>query len=103
MSIAHEVDEFITVTETIEKGYFYLENRQFHGPFETEAAASTAALEHCQLSIPGECRAIYHGSAKRNNDTNLNEPMGGMRQTASVKCPVEAEQVQEEQNTVSTA
>jgi len=87
MSITHEVDEIITVDESIEKGYFYLENRQFHGPFDTEAAASTAALENCQLTSPGECRAIYHGSVKRNNETNLNEPMTDMRQTASVESP----------------
>jgi hypothetical protein len=88
MSIAtHDIDEIITVDETIEKGYFYLENRQFHGPFDTEAAASKAALTHCHLSIPGECRAIYHGSAKRDNGTNLNEPLSDMHQTASIECP----------------
>jgi len=85
MSTTHEVDEVITVDETIEKGYFYLENRQFHGPFDTEEAASTAALENCQFTSPGECRAIYHGSAKRNNETNLNEPMTDMHQTSSVE------------------
>jgi len=87
MSTTHEVDEIITVDETIEKGYFYLENRQFHGPFDTEEAASTAALENCQFTSPGECRAIYHGSAKRNNETSLNEPMTDMHQTSSVESP----------------
>jgi len=87
MSKPQEIDEIITVDETIEKGYFYLENRQFHGPFETEEAASKSALENCNLSSPGECRAIYMGSAKRNNETNLNEPMGDMHQTSSVNCP----------------
>tara|TARA_R110002167_G_scaffold10666_8_gene48389 strand:- start:1738 stop:2001 length:264 start_codon:yes stop_codon:yes gene_type:complete len=87
MSTTYDIDEVITVDETIEKGYFYLENRQFHGPFESEEVASLAALEHCKLTTPGECRAIYHGSAKRDQSTKLNEPLSDMRQTASVECP----------------
>jgi hypothetical protein len=87
MSTTYEIDEVITVDETIEKGYFYLENRQFHGPFEDEGLASQAALENCKLTIPGECRAIYHGSTKRDQSTKLNEPMGDMRQTSSISCP----------------
>ncbi len=91
MSAAREIDEVIVVDENIEKGYFYLENRQFHGPYETEEQASKAALDHCKLSTPGECRAIYHGSAKRDTDTNLNVPLSDMRETASVECPEVAE------------
>ena len=87
MPTTYDIDEVITVDETIEKGYFYLENRQFHGPFESEDIASKAALENCNLTTPGECRAIYHGSAKRDQTTKLNEPMTDMRQTASVECP----------------
>mgnify|MGYP003385710270 CR=1 FL=1 len=87
MSVTKEIDEIITVDETIEKGYFYLENRQFHGPYETEELASHAATENCQLTAPGECRAIYHGSAKRDNETQLNEPLSDMHQTASVESP----------------
>tara|TARA_R110001592_G_scaffold93168_1_gene270748 strand:+ start:7272 stop:7535 length:264 start_codon:yes stop_codon:yes gene_type:complete len=87
MSTTYDIDEVITVDETIEKGYFYLENRQFHGPFENEDLASQAALENCKLTTPGECRAIYHGSTKRDQTTKLNEPMSDMRQTASVECP----------------
>ncbi|MFT6029546.1 MAG: hypothetical protein ACI8O8_001282 [Oleiphilaceae bacterium] len=86
MPTTYEIDEVITVDETIEKGYFYLENRQFHGPFENEGLASQAALENCKLTIPGECRAIYHGSTKRDESTKLNEPMADMHQTSSVEC-----------------
>lgn len=91
MSVAQEIDEVIVVDENIEKGYFYLENRQFHGPYETEEQASQAALENCKLSSPGECRAIYHGSAKRDSDTNLNVPLGDMREASSIECPEAAE------------
>jgi hypothetical protein len=87
MSKNYDLDEVITVDETIEKGYFYLENRQFHGPFDSEQQASEAALANCKLTSPGECRAIYHGSARRDHTTRLNEPMSDMRQTASVECP----------------
>lgn len=87
MSTAYEIDDVITVEETIEKGYFYLENRKFRGPFDSEKSASQAALENCKLSTPGECRAIYHGSAKIDQETRLNVPMSDMRQTASVECP----------------
>ena len=67
-------DEIITVTESLENGYFYLENRRFEGPFSTGESASIAALDHCKLSIPGECRAIYHGTVQLNALTNLREP-----------------------------
>ena len=87
MTVSNEVDEIITVDEIVESGFFYLENRQFHGPFASDNLASASALEHCQLSKPGECRAIYQGSVKRNPDTNLNEPMGDMRQISTVECP----------------
>ena len=87
MSAIREIDEVITVDEKIENGYFYLENRQFHGPYDSEELASEAAFENCQLSIPGECRAIYHGSTKRDNETNLNVPLGDMRQIGTIECP----------------
>ena len=87
MSTAYDVDEVITVDETIEKGYFYLENRKFRGPFESEESASLAALENCRLSTSGECRAIYHGSAKIDQSTRLNVPMSDMHQTSPVECP----------------
>jgi len=87
MTTSNEIDEIITVDEIIESGFFYLENRQFHGPFESNALASASALENCQLSKPGECRAIYQGSVKRNPDTNLNEPTSDMRQISTVECP----------------
>lgn len=80
-------DEVITVSEALEKGYFYLENRRFEGPFPTGELASIAALEHCKLSVPGECRAIYHGTVQLNAVTNLREPLTDMRQINSVECP----------------
>jgi len=80
-------DEIITVNEALENGYFYLENRRFEGPFETGELASIAALEHCNLSVPGECRAIYHGTVQLNSVTNLREPLADMRQINSVECP----------------
>lgn len=86
MSTTYDLDEVITVDETIEKGYFYLENRQFHGPFESELLASQAALQNCKLSSPGECRAIYHGSTRRDQITKLNSPLSDMRQTSTVEC-----------------
>ena len=87
MSTTYDIDEVITVDETIEKGYFYLENRKFRGPFENEESASLAAKENCNLTTPGECRAIYHGSAKIDQTTRLNVPMSDMRQTTTVECP----------------
>ncbi len=87
MSKIYDIDEVITVDETVETGYFYLENRQFYGPFESVEQASEAALQNCKLSSPGECRAIYHGSARRDQSTRLNEPLSNMHQTATVECP----------------
>lgn len=81
------IDEVITVEETVEKGYFYLENRQFHGPYETEEQAAQAAIENCNLTAPGERRAIYQGSAKRDNETKLNAPLSDMREISAVECP----------------
>lgn len=78
-------DEIIMLNEALEKGYFYLENRRFEGPFSTGELASIAALEHCNLSIPGECRAIYHGTVQLNSLTNLREPLTDMRQINSVE------------------
>jgi len=86
----HEVDEVITVSnhldvaDRIEKGYFYLDNRVFKGPFEKSEDAGQAALKNCKLTAPGECRAIYHGSVRTNLETNLKEPLADMRQTDQV-------------------
>lgn len=84
MSNNYDVDEIITVEDDVEKGYFYLDNRQFQGPFEDGDHASKAALENCQTSAPGECRAIYHGSVRNNHDTKLREPLADMRQTDTI-------------------
>jgi len=84
MSQEYAIDEVITVAEDVEKGYFYLENRQFRGPFEKGELASEAAKESCQSNIPGECRAIYHGSVRMNPATNLREPLADMRQIDTV-------------------
>ncbi len=78
-------DEMITVSEDVEKGYFYLENRQFKGPFARSDEAMQAALTACQMTAPGECRAIYHGSVRMNHDTRLREPMADMRQIESLE------------------
>jgi len=92
-------DEVITVNETFEKGYFYLENRRFEGPYETGEQASIAALENCNLSVPGECRAIYHGTVQLNADTNLREPLADMRQINSIEFPkVETPEVESLEN-----
>lgn len=84
MSKDYEIDEIITVSDDVEKGYFYLENREFQGPFDNDALASKAALDNCLLSSPGECRAIYHGSVRTNRNTNLREPLADMRQIDQV-------------------
>ena len=73
------VDEIITVDEAVQQGYFYLENREFKGPFQSSDAAIEAALAECQATAPGECRAVYHGSVKV-NDAGFSEPMSDMRQ-----------------------
>ncbi len=80
MSKNEIIDEVITVADDVEKGYFYLENRQFRGPFEKGELASQAARKSCQSDIPGECRAIYHGSVRTNPATNLREPLADMHQ-----------------------
>lgn len=80
MSIELEKDEIITVEENVEQGYFYLENRQFKGPFESSDQAIEAALANCTANGAGECRAVYHGSVRVNAETNFREPMGDMRQ-----------------------
>lgn len=79
MSIEQKIDEIITVEE-VEKGYFYLENRQFKGPFTSSDEAIEAALSHCIPTGAGECRAVYHGSVRLNPDTSFKEPMADMRQ-----------------------
>jgi hypothetical protein len=80
MSIELEKDEIITVVEEVENGYFYLENRQFNGPFESSDLAIEAALTNCTANGAGECRAVYHGSVRVNPETSFKEPMGDMRQ-----------------------
>lgn len=74
------IDEFITVEEPVENGYFYLENRKFQGPFSSSDEAIEAALEQCKANTPGECRAVYHGSVKVNAETGFKEPMSDMHQ-----------------------
>jgi len=80
MSNKNEIDEIITVTDEVEKGYFYLENRQFQGPFKDSDEAITAALSNCEMKSQGECRAVYQGSVRVNRETNLREPMADMHQ-----------------------
>ena len=80
MSNEHEIDEIITVVEEVEKGYFYLENRQFKGPFASSDEAIEAALTQCIPNGAGECRAVYHGSVRLNPETSFKEPMADMHQ-----------------------
>ncbi|MDX1452272.1 MAG: hypothetical protein R3183_06920 [Oleiphilaceae bacterium] len=85
MSENMPIDEIITVSEDVEKGFFYLENRQFKGPFENSQDAMQAALSQCQMTAPGECRAIYHGSVRMNHETRLREPLADMHQVESLE------------------
>ena len=85
MSNSNLIDEVITVSEDVEKGYFYLENRQFKGPVAKSEEAMQAALTKCQMTAPGECRAIYHGSVRMNHETQLREPLPDMRQIDSLE------------------
>lgn len=80
MSEQSTVDEIITVDELVENGYFYLDNRQFKGPFASSDEAINAALEQCSSDSPGACRAVYHGSVKVNEATGFKEPLGDMHQ-----------------------
>lgn len=76
-------DEIIVVedaTELEQSGYFYLENRQFVGPFDSPQKAQSAALQHCTGTAPGECRAVYKGSVRFNPITELNQPLADMHQ-----------------------
>ncbi|KZY66923.1 hypothetical protein A3739_13435 [Oleiphilus sp. HI0067] len=76
-------DDIITVEETLEleqSGYFYLENRQFIGPFSSPTKAKEAALGHCEGTAPGECRAVYQGTVRFNPITELNEALPDMHQ-----------------------
>lgn len=78
-----ERDEIITVEDAVEleqSGYFYLENRQFVGPFNSPKKAQAAALEQCQGTAPGECRAVYQGTVRFNPITELNEALSDMHQ-----------------------
>ncbi len=90
MPLAHQSDEFITVSDDVQKGFFYLENRQFVGPFNNEVEASNEAIKCCAQSAPSACRAIYHGSVRLNRDTNLQEPLADMRQIDVVALNVAA-------------
>lgn len=81
--MSHELameDEVILVEDTIEQGFFYMENRQFKGPFASSDEAIQSALDHCTASANGECRAVYQGSVKVNAETGIKEPMSDMRQ-----------------------
>ena len=78
-----ERDEIIVVEDTLEleqSGYFYLENRQFIGPFESPTKAKDAAMEQCLGVAPGECRAVYQGTVRFNPVTELNEALADMHQ-----------------------
>lgn len=77
MSNKNEIDEIISVVDEVEKGFFYLQNREFQGPFTNSDDAIQAA---CQTSAQGERRAVYHGSVRVNLDTKLKEPMADMHQ-----------------------
>lgn len=79
-----ETDEIITVAEEVENGYFYLENRQFQGPFKSSDEAIEAAVSNCHASGAGECRAVYHGSVRLNPETSLREPMSDMHQIEAI-------------------
>lgn len=79
MSIEQEIDEVITLEEKVEKGYFFMDNREFKGPFESSDAALEAALEQCS-GVNGSCRAVYYGSVRVSGETSLREPMNDMRQ-----------------------
>lgn len=79
----NERDEIIVVEDTLEleqSGYFYLENRQFIGPFESPTKAKIEAMEKCQGTAPGECRAVYQGTVRFNPITELNEALADMHQ-----------------------
>ncbi|KZZ77548.1 MULTISPECIES: hypothetical protein [unclassified Oleiphilus] len=85
MPANEERDEIIVVEETLEleqSGYFYLENRQFIGPFASPTKAKEAAMEHCLGTAPGECRAVYEGTVRFNPVTELNEALADMHQLA---------------------
>ncbi len=84
MSNEIQLDEVITVIDDVEHGFFYLENRQFCGPFERSEQAIEAARNHCVMTAPGECRAIYHGSVRLNHETRMREPLQDMRQIENV-------------------
>lgn len=83
MPANEERDEIIVVEETLEleqSGYFFLENRQFIGPFASPTKAKEVAMEHCQGTAPGECRAVYKGTVRFNPVTELNEALSDMHQ-----------------------
>jgi len=81
-----ERDEIIVVEDALElekSGYFYLDNRQFIGPFDSPTKAKSAAMETCQGNAPGECRAVYQGTVRFNPITELNEALADMHQLDS--------------------
>lgn len=94
MPITKESEEFITINEDVQNGFFYLESRQFVGPFSNKVEASQEALQSCvdsaynNNSAFNSCRAIYFGSVRLNRETNLREPMADMRQIDTVALTV---------------
>jgi hypothetical protein len=86
MPAHNEHDEIIVVEEASEleeSGYFYLENRQFQGPFESPKKAQSEALQNCTGTAPGECRAVYQGTVRFNPLTEHREPLADMHQVQS--------------------
>jgi hypothetical protein len=90
MPVTNASDEFITVSDDVQKGFFYLENRQFIGPFSSEVEASNEAVKCCTQITASSCRAIYHGSVRLNRNTNLREPMYDMKQIEVIELAVRA-------------
>jgi hypothetical protein len=81
MTTDMEQDDIIMVEEEVlERGFFYLENRQFKGPFQDPENARRAALVACEASAPGLCRAVYQGTVKFNAATQMREPLADMHQ-----------------------
>lgn len=75
-----EQDDIIQVEDQVETGYFYLNDRQFRGPYPDNKQALKALQANCKSQAPGECRAIYHGTVKFNPATNTKEPLSDMKQ-----------------------
>lgn len=91
MPVTNESEEFITINEDVQNGFFFLESRKFVGPFSNKVEASQEALKSCVASACNNdsafnsCRAIYFGSVRINREINLHEPMSDMRQIDTVE------------------